>query len=171
MTSVCLVALQSGDSTAYWGVQSLETAAVAAQWIADQTGCVNDETFLDCLRDIPALLLQNVSSKTFSFARYRTHKQTCHLVFFLKIMSECLPKSSPCLSQVTEQNFEVITLYNMYAPVVDGVTIPDSPLRMMQSGQVLQRDVLLGQFPLSVHTQETHSTTSSNCCKWAQSSE
>ncbi len=36
----------------------------------------------------------------------------------------------------------------MYAPVVDGVVVPDTPLRMMQTGRAANRDTLLGECSL-----------------------
>ena len=38
----------------------METVSVAAEWISNQTGCANDNGFLDCLRDIPGESLLNV---------------------------------------------------------------------------------------------------------------
>ena len=38
-------------------------------------------------------------------------------------------------------------LYYGYMPTVDGVTIPDNPLTMLQSGRMHRKDVMLGEFP------------------------
>ena len=36
-------------------------------------------------------------------------------------------------------------LYSPYAPIVDGVTLLDTPLTMLQSGRMHKKDVLLGK--------------------------
>ena len=36
-------------------------------------------------------------------------------------------------------------LYSPYAPTVDGVTLLDNPLTMLQSGRMHKKDVLLGK--------------------------
>ena len=36
-------------------------------------------------------------------------------------------------------------LYAPYAPIVDGVTLLDTPLTMLQSGRMHKKDVLLGK--------------------------
>ena len=39
-------------------------------------------------------------------------------------------------------------MYNPYAPTVDGVTVLGNPRAMMQAGQMLRRDILLGDLSL-----------------------
>ena len=55
-----LIFFKSGGSAAYWAAQSMETVSVAAEWISNQTGCANDNDFLNCLGDIPGESLLNV---------------------------------------------------------------------------------------------------------------
>ena len=90
---------QSGSSNAYWGTVTPTDAAFFTDLLATQVGCENDDTLLDCLRDIPA----------FDFV------------------------------------LDASAIFFPATPVIDGATLLDHPLNLIESGQMQRKDVLIGR--------------------------
>ena len=88
---------QSGSSNAYWGTITPADAAFFTELLSTQVGCRNDDTLLECLRDIQAF--------------------------------DLVLDASAILFPAT--------------PVIDGATLLDHPLNLIESGQVQRKDVLI----------------------------
>ena len=46
--------LQSGTSNVFWGTYTPQQAATNAELLANMSSCSNNDTFIQCLRDLPA---------------------------------------------------------------------------------------------------------------------
>ena len=86
---------KSGTSNPYWAVQTPELIESNVEKLAIQTGCLNDDTLLECLHDAPAeeLLINDI----------------------------------------------------IVAPVIDGTTLLDDPLTLIESGQLQRKDSIVGK--------------------------